>query len=97
MEYEKPKFFFQEIQLTERIADTCWGLNTFIYDANNDNIIGNDGDIFFKLSDINLSGCSGKNTADAMNAYFAKTYGIHINTTPTDCNTKNSRFQAMGS
>lgn len=26
--YEKPRLRFEEIQLGERIADTCWGLHT---------------------------------------------------------------------
>lgn len=25
MEYESPKFEFEELEVTERVADTCWG------------------------------------------------------------------------
>ena len=32
--YERPKFEFQELQLLERVADTCWGYKEAWYDFN---------------------------------------------------------------
>ena len=33
MEYESPKFEFEEMVLTEKVADTCWGYAYAWYDA----------------------------------------------------------------
>lgn len=34
--YESPKFDFQQMNLTERIADKCWGYNYVFIDADGD-------------------------------------------------------------
>lgn len=34
LKYERPKFEFQELQLLERVADTCWGYKEAWYDSN---------------------------------------------------------------
>lgn len=38
-EYESPKFEFQEMKLTEQIADTCWGYKYGWYDIDGDGIL----------------------------------------------------------
>lgn len=39
MEYESPRFVFQELQLMERVADRCWGCKYAWYDADSDGVI----------------------------------------------------------
>ena len=36
MEYESPRFVFQELQLMERVAEKCWGCKYAWYDADSD-------------------------------------------------------------
>lgn len=36
--YESPKFEFQEMKLTENIADTCWGYKYGWYDVDGDGV-----------------------------------------------------------
>lgn len=39
MQYKKPEFDFQEIQLMEKVADVCWGKSHYAYfDENGDGI-----------------------------------------------------------
>lgn len=38
-EYESPKFEFEELKLSERVADTCWGVKYGWFDIDKDGMI----------------------------------------------------------
>lgn len=57
--YESPKFEFESLMLTERVADTCWGYAYAWCDVDKNGII--EGAERVKLSDLGLgeNGCQG--------------------------------------
>lgn len=46
--YESPKFEFQEMKLTEQVADTCWGYKYGWYDVDGDKVF-DDGEAKIQL------------------------------------------------
>lgn len=86
--YESPKFEFEEMQLTEKVADTCWGYAYAWYDADKDGTI--DGIEKVELNNIGLgsSGCQGQAAKDALKEYFNGHFGVSLTDTDVSTNTK---------
>lgn len=88
MEYESPKFEFEEMVLTEKVADTCWGFAYAWYDADGDGSI--DGGERVDLSSLGLgsSGCQGDIAREALKNYFQKEFSVSLSDDDVSTNTK---------
>lgn len=81
-QYEAPTFAFVGMKLSERIADTCFGLGYIYWDVTGNGQTSDDIRIEFE------NGCNGQKAADALNAellargYTGPLYGANV------CNTK---------
>lgn len=86
--YESPKFEFELLMLTERVADTCWGYAYAWCDVNGNGII--EGTEKVKLSDIGLgaNGCQGYGI-DKLYEYFTA-MGADITMDDVNTNTKSN-------
>lgn len=86
--YESPKFEFEELRLSERVAAVCWGYAYAWYDADKDGSI--DGKELVKLSDLGLkeNGCQGNAARDALQQYFLKEFGIVLSKDDVSTNTE---------
>ncbi len=87
-EYESPKFEFEELKLSERVADTCWGYAYAWYDADGDGNI--DGGEKVELQSIGLGagGCQGNAAREALIQYFLNNFGIKLSKDDVATNTK---------
>ncbi len=81
-QYEAPTFAFVGMKLSERIADTCFGLGYIYWDVTGNGPTSDDARIEF------TSGCHGSEAARELNAWFVAHgfedphYGANV------CNTK---------
>lgn len=68
MEYESPKFEFEELEVTERVADTCWGFKYGWFDVDQDGSI----DANERISLEGMGSCKGgeRELADYLNANY---------------------------
>ena len=87
-EYESPKFEFEEMVLTEKVADTCWGYAYAWYDADRDG--SSDGDEKVDLSSLGLgsNGCQGDAAREALKEYFREAFGVELSKTDVSTNTE---------
>lgn len=85
--YESPKFEFEELRLSERVAAVCWGYAYAWYDADKDGSI--DGKELVKLSDLGLkeNGCQGNAAREALQKYFFDTFEIRLSEKDVSTNT----------
>lgn len=85
--YESPKFEFEELRLSERVADKCWGYAYAWYDADGNGSI--DGGEKVKLSDIGLkeNGCQGNAARTELQDYFWDTFKVKLTTDDVSTNT----------
>ena len=88
--YESPRFDFEEMQLTEKVADTCWGYAYAWYDADKDGKIDVQEGEKVELSQLGLgaSGCQGKAAREALKAYFFDKFGVKLSNNDVSTNTK---------
>ena len=88
--YESPRFDFEEMQLTEKVADTCWGYAYAWYDADKDGKIDVQDGEKVELSDLGLgaSGCQGEAARKALMAYFNDKFGLGLTEDDVSTNTK---------
>ncbi|MDL2301473.1 hypothetical protein LJC58_03865 [Lachnospiraceae bacterium OttesenSCG-928-D06] len=80
--YEKPTISFEHLNLSEKIADTCFGYgNTATYSGVSPAIV------------IETGGCGGSATAEKINnALSAANIARKVN--PSVCNTKDADFKS---
>lgn len=81
--YEKPEFGFQELKLSEKIADTCWGTGHAYLDCGSVPGKVDSGDLEIDFG----GGCHGDAAANAMNNWFVN-HNINKVVSPNVCNTK---------
>lgn len=76
--YESPKFEFEEMILTEKVAYTCWGYAYAWYDVDGNGKI--DGNEKVNLSSLGLgkTGCQGNNAETALKEYFKNNFGVTL-------------------
>ena len=88
--YESPRFDFEEMQLTEKVADTCWGYAYAWYDADKDGEIDVQDGEKVELSQLGLgaSGCQGIAAREALKAYFFDKFGVKLSNNDVSTNTK---------
>lgn len=88
--YESPRFDFEEMQLTEKVADTCWGYAYAWYDADKDGKIDVQDGEKVELSQLGLgdSGCQGEAAKEALKAYFFDKFGVKLSDKDVSTNTK---------
>ena len=88
--YESPRFDFEEMQLTERVAAKCWGYAYAWFDADKDGKIDVQDGEKVKLSDLGLgdSGCQGEAARDALMDYFNGRFGLGLTKDDVGTNTK---------
>lgn len=89
VEYESPKFEFEEMMLTEKVADTCWGYAYAWYDADKDGEIDEAVGEKVYLKDIGLgaNGCQGDAARDALKKYFFDKFQIELSKSDVATNT----------
>lgn len=66
--YECPEFDFQEMRLTERVADTCWGYKKAWWDEDKDNAI-DDGE---EIIDLGVYDGNCAAVEDALKNFFSE-------------------------
>lgn len=95
--YESPRFDFEEMQLTEKVADTCWGYAYAWYDADGDQVIDVQDGEKVELSQLGLgaSGCQGEAARKALMAYFNDKFGLGL--TEDDVSTNTNSPLVIGS
>lgn len=88
--YESPRFDFEEMQLTEKVADTCWGYAYAWYDADKDGKIDVQDGEKVELSKLGLgaSGCQGEAAREALKAYFFDKFDVKLSDNAVSTNTK---------
>lgn len=88
--YQSPKFEFESLMLTERVADTCWGYAYAWYDADKDGRI--DGPEKVDLSSLGLgsTGCQGSAARAALIDYFREMFGVVLSESDVSTNTKSN-------
>ena len=88
--YESPRFDFEEMQLTEKVADTCWGYAYAWYDADGDQVIDVQDGEKVELSKLGLgaSGCQGEAAREALETYFKDRFGVNLTDDAVSTNTK---------
>lgn len=91
LEYESPRFDFQELKLMERVADTCWGFHYGWYDADGDGV--HDSNETIKLD--NFGSC--KSVEDGLVKYIYDTYGQVIKSDDVKTNTKSELVKPIQS
>lgn len=74
-EYESPKFEFEELTLTEKVAAVCWGYSYAWYDANGDGKITGAEHIDLKALGLGQHGCHGSAARDELKKYFWNNLG----------------------
>ncbi|WP_033163629.1 hypothetical protein [Sharpea azabuensis] len=87
--YESPRFDFEEMQLTEKVADTCWGYAYAWYDADKDGKIDVQDGEKVELSQLGLgdSGCQGEAAREALKTYFFDKFGVKLSNKDVSTNT----------
>lgn len=90
--YESPRFDFEEMQLTEKVADTCWGYAYAWYDADKDGKIDVQDGEKVELSQLGLgdNGCQGEAAKEALKAYFFDKFGVKLSDKDVSTNTKST-------
>lgn len=90
VKYESPKFEFEEMMLTERVADTCWGYAYAWYDADSDGKIDEATGEKVNLNTLGLgsSGCQGNAARKALKDYFFGKFGVDLSDDDVSTNTK---------
>lgn len=85
--YESPKFEFEELKLSERVADKCWGYAYAWYDADGDGNI--DGGEKVELQSIGLgaSGCQGNDARKTLINYFRNNFHVELSEDDVATNT----------
>lgn len=88
IEYESPEFKFEELKLTERVAETCWGVKYGWYDIDGDGTIDAN-------EQINLQGMgSCKSVEDELakylNEHFSEQIGYVVTGNDVKTNTHSS-------
>ena len=88
VEYESPKFEFEKMMLTEKVAAVCWGYAYAWYDADQDGSI--DGAEKVELSSLGLkdNGCQGDAAREALKDYFLDTFQISLSDADVSTNTQ---------
>ena len=97
--YESPRFDFEEMQLTEKVADTCWGYAYAWYDADKDGKIDVQDGEKVELSDLGLgaSGCQGDSAREALQAYFKGKFGVNLSKNDVSTNTHSTLVRKLNS
>lgn len=88
--YESPKFEFEEMQLTEKVADTCWGYAYAWYDADKDGTLDGKEKVELKNIGLGSSGCQGQAAVEALKKYFNEAFGVSLLDKDVSTNTKSS-------
>lgn len=86
--YESPKFEFEEMQLTEKVADTCWGYAYAWYDADGDGQIDGGEKVDLKSLGLGPTGCQGEAARAKLINYFGEQFGVNLTTDEVSTNTK---------
>jgi len=96
--YESPKFEFEEMQLTEKVAATCWGYAYAWYDADSDGVIDENGEKV-DLSSLGLgtTGCQGRAAREALKNYFFNTFGVTLQDKDVSTNTDSQLIMGSNS
>lgn len=69
--YESPKFEFESLMLTERVADKCWGYAYAWFDADKDGAIDGLEKVHLgSLDGLGQNGCQGDGARTALLDYF---------------------------
>lgn len=93
--YESPKFEFEEMQLTEKVADKCWGYAYAWYDADQDGQIDGAEKVNLDTLGLGKNGCQGNDARNALKTYFKNTFGVSL--TDDDVSTNTSSALVIGS
>lgn len=86
--YESPKFEFEEMQLTEKVADTCWGFAYAWYDADKDGRIDGGEKVDLKSLGLGTTGCQGEDARTQLINYFREQFGVNLTEQEVSTNTK---------
>lgn len=85
--YESPKFEFEEMQLTEKVADTCWGYAYAWYDADGDSQIDRGEKVDLKSLGLGQTGCQGDGARTKLINYFKGQFGVDLTKDDVSTNT----------
>lgn len=85
--YESPKFEFEEMMLTEKVAAKCWGYAYAWYDADMDGVIDQNEKVSLSSLGLGDSGCQGGAARDALTNYFYEKFNIMLNKDDVSTNT----------
>lgn len=88
--YEHPRFHFQEMRLTEKVADTCWGYAYAWYDADGDGTIDSGERVDLSSLGLGSSGCQGNAAREALKDYFQTTWGVTLSDDAVSTNTQST-------
>lgn len=85
LEYESPKFEFEELEVTERVADTCWGFKYGWFDIDKDGSI----DENERISLEGMGSCSAVETllAEYLNEHYGDMFEKPITGSDVKTNT----------
>lgn len=88
--YESPKFEFEEMQLTEKVANKCWGYAYAWYDADKDGTVDGGEKVELKEIGLGINGCQGNDAREALKAYFFNNFGVSLTDDDVSTNTGSS-------
>ena len=91
VEYESPKFEFEKMMLTEKVAAVCWGYAYAWYDANGDGQITGAEHIDLKALGLGENGCQGSHAREALTEYFKKYFGLELTKDDVSTNVDESK------
>ena len=97
--YESPRFDFEEMQLTEKVADPCWSYAYAWYDADKDGKIDVQEGEKVELSQLGLgaSGCQGDGAREALQDYFFDKFGVKLSKNDVSTNTQSKLVSKLNS
>lgn len=87
VEYESPKFEFEEMMLSEKVADKCWGYAYAWYDADQDGSIDGGEKVDLSYLGLGETGCQGESAREALKGYFYDTFEILLSDDAVSTNT----------
>lgn len=93
--YEGPKFEFEEMQLTEKVADKCWGYAYAWYDADKDGQVDDAEKVELDSLGLGTNGCQGNSARNALKQYFSQNFGVQL--TDDDVSTNTGSRLVIGS
>ncbi|MDI9241828.1 hypothetical protein [Fusibacillus kribbianus] len=93
--YESPRFEFEEMRLTEKIADKCWGYAYAWYDTDKDGVIDDGERVVLASLGLGPNGCQGSSARDVLKDHFKKVFGVDL--TDEDVSTNTLSKSVIGS